>query len=60
MAKADAVCNKIDFGGNFKIEADGFRGEIWVFWRSDAIDLHVISSSPQFVTAEVFPRDDES
>ncbi|KAJ8450507.1 hypothetical protein Cgig2_002192 [Carnegiea gigantea] len=57
---ANAVCNKIGCDGNFKVKADGFRGGSWVFWRSDAIDLHVISSSPQFVTAEVFPRDDET
>ncbi|KAJ8434321.1 LOW QUALITY PROTEIN: hypothetical protein Cgig2_024064 [Carnegiea gigantea] len=34
--------------------------DLGVELRSDAIDLYVISFSPQFVTIQVFPRDDKS
>ncbi|KAJ8421609.1 hypothetical protein Cgig2_021851 [Carnegiea gigantea] len=32
---AGAVCNKLKFEGQFRMEATGFSGVIWVLWRKD-------------------------
>jgi len=36
---ADALCNKINFDGIFRVEVDGFRGGIWILWTSDMINF---------------------
>ncbi|KAJ8429057.1 hypothetical protein Cgig2_025046 [Carnegiea gigantea] len=49
----DDVCRRLKFDGLYRMEAQGFRGGIWVLWKIDIIDLKLIKSDIQFVTMEV-------
>ncbi|KAJ8430080.1 hypothetical protein Cgig2_008527 [Carnegiea gigantea] len=49
----DTVCHKIGFDGVFQVDAQGFKGVIWILWRRDFVNLHVIASHEQYVTLEV-------
>ncbi|KAJ8422016.1 hypothetical protein Cgig2_007566 [Carnegiea gigantea] len=39
----------------YRIEAQGFRGGIWLFWKTNSVDLHLVKSSTQFITMDVNP-----
>jgi len=54
---ANEVCKKIAFDGVFCVEANGFKGGIWVLWREEELHLRVLSSSDQYATLEVSMRD---
>lgn len=47
-AHADRVCMKIGFDEWVRVEAVGFSGGIWVFWR-DRVRVEVRASHPQFL-----------
>ncbi|XP_056691643.1 uncharacterized protein [Spinacia oleracea] len=47
------VCDRIGFSGQFRVDAQGFRGGIWVFWREDLVKVRVLDSHTQHVTVEI-------
>lgn len=47
---ADDVCRRLKFDGIYRMEAQGFRGGIWVLWKTDIVDLKLLQSDTQFVT----------
>jgi len=54
--RADEVCNKIGFRGQYHIDVQGFQGGIWLLWDSDEVWLNLVQSHRQFVTMEVTRR----
>jgi len=44
---------KIDFNGIARVDAEGFKGWIWLFWRDHDVDIKVIDIDDQVVTMEV-------
>ncbi|XP_073051702.1 uncharacterized protein [Primulina eburnea] len=49
---ADAICNKMKYENWVRVEAVGFSGGIWIFWKDD-VTLEILYSHPQFVLARV-------
>ena len=47
-AKADKVCNKIGLSGQYRVDARGQSGGIWVLWADDLLHLTVRESQPNF------------
>ena len=51
--QAQAICNRLGFSGQKRVEAQGFRGGIWLFWRRDCVDVTYFDNSSQHLTVEV-------
>ncbi|XP_075499925.1 uncharacterized protein LOC142538495 [Primulina tabacum] len=49
---ADDICKKMGYSNWLRVEAVGFSGGIWIFWKED-IHLEIVYSHPQFVLARV-------
>ncbi|CAN1255306.1 hypothetical protein LINPERPRIM_LOCUS8934, partial [Linum perenne] len=52
-AKGQAVRDKLGFHNSFVVEAQGFRGCIWLLWNETDFTLRVLCSSPQFIHVKV-------
>ncbi|KAJ8423470.1 hypothetical protein Cgig2_013513 [Carnegiea gigantea] len=52
-SRAQFVCDRIGYGWCFHVEAQGFRGGIWVLWRSEDVGVNIIRHHDQYVTIEV-------
>ncbi|XP_074313493.1 uncharacterized protein LOC141648668 [Silene latifolia] len=50
---AQRVCNQINFGGRTHVEAKGFRGGIWLFWRPEIVNVVLVIHHPQHITVEI-------
>ncbi|CAN1131439.1 Transposon TX1 uncharacterized 149 kDa protein [Linum perenne] len=48
-----AVRDKLQFQSSFIVEAEGFRGGIWLLWNDDNISIRVLASSSQFIHTEI-------
>jgi hypothetical protein len=51
--KADNILRSLPFDGGFSTDTIGFAGGIWLLWRSDLVDVEVISATEQEVHALV-------
>lgn len=51
--KADSVVNKLGFNKNFREEARGFAGGIWVLWDDSQVTLNILHASHKFVHFEL-------
>jgi len=51
--QAEDVCNKIGFNGQVRVEAQGFRGGVWLLWRDYNVDINIINLDERAITAEV-------
>jgi len=41
-SKAQSVCYRIGFEGCFRVEAQGFRGGIWILWRPNEVGVNIL------------------
>ncbi|XP_031116716.1 uncharacterized protein LOC116020380 [Ipomoea triloba] len=57
-SQADKICSKIGFDEWMRIEAVGFSGGIWVFWK-EVIHLDIVITHPQFVLLKVHNSNSE-
>ncbi|KAJ8424161.1 hypothetical protein Cgig2_032096 [Carnegiea gigantea] len=55
-ARVDEVCSKIGFHSQYRMEAQGFQGGIWVLWEIESVHLSLVQAYTQFVTMEVHKR----
>ena len=51
--QASEVCTRIGFSGNLRVEAQGFRGGIWMMWRKDEVSITHMGSHTQHLTVEI-------
>ncbi|XP_019178132.1 PREDICTED: uncharacterized protein LOC109173349 [Ipomoea nil] len=49
---ANRICNSLGFRDWIRVEAYGFSGGIWVFWK-DVIKVEIITTHPQFISMQV-------
>ncbi|KAJ8443511.1 hypothetical protein Cgig2_016994 [Carnegiea gigantea] len=54
--RAQTVCDKIGFGGNFRVEARGFQGGIWIFCKLEDVEVDIIHAHEHYVTMEIKQR----
>lgn len=50
------ACRKIGQTNWVRVEADGFRGGIWLLWDGDCVELSIIRAHKQFVHVLVEPN----
>jgi len=55
-SRVNEVCNRLNFRGMFRVEAQGFQGGIWLLWDENEVNLSLIKARQQFVTIEVTRR----
>ncbi|XP_074291112.1 uncharacterized protein LOC141617879 [Silene latifolia] len=53
---AQRVCDRINFSGKTRVEAEGFSGGIWLFWRAELVTVTPIIHHPQHITVEISRR----
>lgn len=51
--QAEKVCDKIGFSGKMRVEAQGFSGGIWMFWKDEEISVTSFGSHSQHITVEI-------
>uniref|UniRef100_A0A803MGT1 Endonuclease/exonuclease/phosphatase domain-containing protein n=1 Tax=Chenopodium quinoa TaxID=63459 RepID=A0A803MGT1_CHEQI len=47
------VCYKINFSGKTRVDAQGFAGGIWLFWREEEVSVTTFDSNTQHLTVEI-------
>ncbi|XP_074290990.1 uncharacterized protein LOC141617724 [Silene latifolia] len=50
---AQRICDRINFGGKTRVEAEGFSGGIWLFWRPEEVTVTPIIHHSQHITVEI-------
>lgn len=51
--QADRVCDRIGFSGKMRVDAQGYSGGIWMFWKVEEISVTSYGSHSQHLTLEV-------
>lgn len=51
--QAQRVCNRIGFSGHNRIEAQGFSGGIWLFWKEEVVTVTPYARHSQHLTVEI-------
>lgn len=46
--RADGVIRKLNFNYSFRVEADGFKGVIWLMWKKEGA-VEVLNYNLQFI-----------
>lgn len=54
--RANKVADKFGFSGAVRVEAVGFAGGIWCFWKRNLVSMDVVSTSKYCVVLKVNPR----
>lgn len=54
--RADKVIDKFGFSGAVRVDAVGFAGGIWCFWKHNLVSMEVVSTSKFCITLKVNPR----
>lgn len=57
---ADRVCQQIGWGSWYRVEAAGFSGGIWIFWKEEVVDVKVIHGQSQFVHLSIRTKDGDT
>lgn len=48
-AVADRQCGGMGMSSWYRVEADGFRGGIWLLWDDEQVKVVILHAQPQFV-----------
>ena len=51
--RANEACNKIGFGGQFRVDPSGYQRGIWMLWLDNQLKLHLVEAHNQFITVDV-------
>ncbi|XP_056694850.1 uncharacterized protein [Spinacia oleracea] len=51
--KAQRVCDRIGFSGQTRVEAQGFSGGIWLFWKEEEVSVTPFEAHGQHLTIEI-------
>ncbi|KAL2944462.1 Ribonuclease H [Bienertia sinuspersici] len=50
---ARVVASTIGFDGHLRVDAQGFSGGIWVYWKPNLVTIDDINQSPQHITMQI-------
>ncbi|XP_074315315.1 uncharacterized protein LOC141651506 [Silene latifolia] len=50
---AEKVQRIVGYDSHARVDAVGFRGGIWVYWKSDLVSITPITKHPQYITMEI-------
>ncbi|KAL2922740.1 hypothetical protein RDABS01_014231 [Bienertia sinuspersici] len=50
---AESLLPKIGFNGHLRVDAEGFSGGIWLYWKREIINVGPINKSTQYLTVEI-------
>lgn len=43
--RAEKIISRISFSKNYRVEAEGYSGGIWILWEETQVKIDIISSS---------------
>ncbi|KAL8166154.1 hypothetical protein V2J09_007653 [Rumex salicifolius] len=52
-AQAQDVCTSLGFSDNFRVEAVGFSGGIWILWNSTITTVQIVKGYPHFIHSKI-------
>ncbi|XP_021726222.1 uncharacterized protein LOC110693409 [Chenopodium quinoa] len=52
-AQAIKIANIIGYSGHTRVDAQGFSGGIWIYWRSELVTVEPIHKHNQYITMEI-------
>ncbi|XP_056692243.1 uncharacterized protein [Spinacia oleracea] len=52
-ARAERIATVLSYGGHTRVDAQGFSGGIWVFWKPELITVNPIEQHNQYITMEI-------
>ncbi|KAJ8437488.1 hypothetical protein Cgig2_007465 [Carnegiea gigantea] len=58
--RAEEVCRKIGFRGQFRVDAQGFQGGIWILWMEETLWVQILEAHTQYVTMELSTQGNQS
>ncbi|XP_074314499.1 uncharacterized protein LOC141649715 [Silene latifolia] len=50
---ADKIQKIVRYDSHARVDAVGFRGGIWVYWKSDLVNITPVTKHPQYITMEI-------
>ena len=48
-SQSDEVCIKLGFNAWICVEAWGYSGGVWFFWKGNSFSFRLLGSDPQFI-----------
>ncbi|KAL8154135.1 hypothetical protein V2J09_011895 [Rumex salicifolius] len=51
--KAQSVCDSLGFSNNYRVEAIGASGGVWLLWNAGSTDVRVVDDSADFIHARI-------
>ncbi|XP_021721066.1 uncharacterized protein LOC110688610 [Chenopodium quinoa] len=57
--QAHKVCDRIGFWGQTRVDAQGFSGGIWLFWREELVSVTILDNHTQHITVEIEKRGED-
>ncbi|KAL2945366.1 Cyanidin 3-O-glucoside 5-O-glucosyltransferase [Bienertia sinuspersici] len=51
--RAQYIATKIGFDGHLRVDATGFSGGIWLYWKMDAVTVSLVEQSNQYLTIDI-------
>ncbi|KAL2897416.1 Signal recognition particle 54 kDa protein [Bienertia sinuspersici] len=51
--QAQFIADQINFSGQTRVDAQGFAGGIWVYWKADLVTVHETENSTQHITMQI-------
>ncbi|XP_056695810.1 uncharacterized protein [Spinacia oleracea] len=57
--QAQIICDRIGFSGQLRVDAQGFSGGIWLFYRVEEVTVTLFDSHTQHLTVEIRRVGDE-
>ncbi|CAN1125950.1 hypothetical protein LINPERHAP2_LOCUS3150 [Linum perenne] len=55
--KAAKVVDKLGFDSNFRVDAIGFKGGVWLAWNSNLVSFDIVEHGKQFIHAKGVSRE---
>ncbi|CAN1162022.1 LINE-1 retrotransposable element ORF2 protein [Linum perenne] len=55
--KAAKVIDKLGFDSNFRVDAIGFKGGVWLAWNSNLVSFDIVQAGKQFIHAKGASRE---
>ena len=54
--KIEEVSNRIEYHGQYQVEAQGFQVDVWMLWDTNEVNLTLVNGLHEFVAMEVKKR----
>lgn len=57
--RADNIVKNLRFSNSYRVETEGFSGELWILWEENHVNIEIISFTNQTLHTKFITRDDK-